>query len=288
MRAMAMLLSSLRVFTDRIGAKRMEHPTQDAVLHIFNLLTRFPPAVRAVHILMHGKSPRLCERAALAQALYEVLKSVVPLQLIKSDMTRLFEGARLLFGLILEKAKHVKLREDLQMPYISSLKVLDLRNTFTTMEPIANPVQTPFGLVEEGYYEAFKEGGILYWKTGEQPLAALPLDERTRRACLLSGGLVPELTVLDLNALNSIASYANKGEPDGIIPPRELSDLNHLSALCSRNELSVLPPSALPSAEAPALTLDREGLLAVCKCRTSNWNIPLPSPSSSTTNPPPP
>jgi hypothetical protein len=259
---MAMLLSSLRVFTDRIGAKRMEHPTQDAVLHVFNLLTRFPPAVRAIHILMNGKSPRECERAALAQAIYEVLKDAVPLQLIKSDTTRFFEGARLLFGLILEKAKHLKLKEDAQMPYISSLKVLDLRNTFT-MEPIANPIQTPFGLVEEGYYEAFKEGGILYWKTGEQPLAALPLDERTRRVSLLCGGLISQITILDLNILNSITGYASKGDVDGIIPPRELSDLNHLSALCSRNELSVLAPSALPSAEAPALTLDREGLLAV-------------------------
>jgi hypothetical protein len=88
---------------------------------------------------MNGKSPLPSERAALAQALYEVLKDVVPAQLIKSDMARLFEGARLLFGLILEKAKNVKLKEDMQMPYISSMKVLDLRNTFT-MEPIANAV----------------------------------------------------------------------------------------------------------------------------------------------------
>ncbi|KAE9366198.1 hypothetical protein N431DRAFT_549163 [Stipitochalara longipes BDJ] len=262
MRGMAMLLSSLRVFTDRIGAKKMEHPTQDAVLHIFNLLTRFPPAVRTIHILMNDKTPRACERAALAQALYEVLKDMVPVQLIKSDMTRLFEGARLLFGLILEKAKHVKLKADVQMPYISSLKVLDLRNTFT-MEPISNAVQTPFGLVEKGYYEAFKEGGILYWKTGEQPLSALPLDERTRRVSLLGGGIISQITVLDLNILSSISGYGDNGDVDGVIPFRELSDLNHLSALSARNELSVLAPSTLPSAEAPALTLDREGLLAV-------------------------
>jgi hypothetical protein len=108
MRGMAMLLSSLRVFTDRIGAKKMEHPTQDAVLHIFNLFTRFPPAIRAIHILMNGKSPRDCERAALAQALYEVLKGVVPAQLIKSDMTRIFEGSRLLFGLIFESPRFAK------------------------------------------------------------------------------------------------------------------------------------------------------------------------------------
>ena len=210
---------------------------------------------------MNGKTPRACERASLAQALYEVLKDVVPAQLIKSDMTRLFEGARLLFGLILEKAKHVNLKGDAQMPYISSLKVLDLRNTFT-MEPIAKAVQTPFGLVDEGYYEAFKDGGLLYWKTGEQPSSALPLEDRTRRVSLLGAGLISQITFLDLNNLNSIAGYGSIRD-DGVVPFRELSDLNHLSSLCAKNELSVLAPSTLPSAEAPALTLDREGLLAV-------------------------
>lgn len=211
---------------------------------------------------MNGKSPRACERAALAQSLYEVLKDMIPAQLIKSDMARIFEGARLLFGFILEKARHLKLKEDVKMPYISSLKVLDLRNTFT-MEPIANAVQTPFGLVEKGYYEAFKDGGILYWREGEQPISALPLDNRNRRVSLLCGGLISQITVLDLNNINSISGYRKKGDFDGAIPPRELSDLNHLSAICARNELSVLAPSTLPSAEAPALTLDREGLLAV-------------------------
>jgi hypothetical protein len=240
----------------------MEAPLQDAVLHIFYLLTRFPPAVRAVHILMNGKSPRPCERAALSQAIYEVLKDIVPLQFIKLDTGRIFEGARLLFGLILEKAKHLKLVESVQLPYISSLNVLDLRNTFT-MEPIINPVQTPFGLVEEGYYEALKESGILYWKTGESPLSALLLDGRMKRISLLCGGLISEITVFDLNSLNSTRRYADDGEVDRVIGPRELSDLNHLSALCSRNNLAVLPPSTLASAEAPALTLDRDGFLAV-------------------------
>jgi hypothetical protein len=240
----------------------MEAPLQDAVLHIFNLLTRFPPAARAVHILMNGRSLRACERAALSQAIYEVLIDVVPLQLLKSDTGRIFEGARLLFGFILEKAKHLKLVESTQLPYISSLKVLDLRNTFT-MEPIINPVQTPFGLVEEGYYEALKEGGILYWKTGEPPLRVLPLDGRTKRISLLCGGKFSEITVFDLNSLNSLRRYADDGEVDRVIGSRELSDLHYLSTLCSRNNLAVLPPSTLPSAEAPALTLDRDGLLAV-------------------------
>jgi hypothetical protein len=92
---------------------------------------------------------------------------------------------------------------------------------------------------------------------------ALPLDERTRRVTLLCGGLISQITVFDMNILNSIAGYGKRGDIDTLIPRRELSDLNHLSALCSRNDFSVLAPSTLTSAEAPALTLDREGLLAV-------------------------
>ncbi|KAH7330116.1 hypothetical protein BKA65DRAFT_51346 [Rhexocercosporidium sp. MPI-PUGE-AT-0058] len=261
-RGVAMLLSSLRIFTERISARHMELPNQDAVLHVVNILTRFPPAVRAVQILMSGKSPRSSERAALSQALYEVLKEVVPMQLIKSDPGRYFEGTRLLLGLILDKAKQLKLQASDLMPYISSMSVLDLRNTFT-MESIIHPIQTSFGLVEEGYYDAFKLGGPLYLKTGEDPMTSIFLDQRTKRIALLSGGSVSQITVFDLNSLNSISGYASKGGMNLVIPARELCDLSYLSTLCSRHNMSVLPPAALASADSPALTLDRTGALSV-------------------------
>ncbi|KAF4633485.1 hypothetical protein G7Y89_g4628 [Cudoniella acicularis] len=261
-RGMSMLLSALRVFTGLIGAKHMDIQSQDPVIHVFNLLTRFPPAVRALHILMNGKTPQLCDRAAFSQSICEVLKELVPRQLINTDNGRVFEGARLLFGLILENSKHLKLADASQTPYISALKVLDLRNTFT-MEPIAHPVQTSFGLVERGYYEALKEGGMLSWKTGEAPLSALPLDTRTRRIALLCGGIIHQITTLDTNLLlNSVSAYSSRNHA-AVINSRELSDLQQHAVLCSRNNLSVLAPSTLPSAQAPALTLDRLGNLAV-------------------------
>jgi hypothetical protein len=130
-RGISMLLSSLRVFTHLINARQMEQACQDGVLHLFNLLTRFPPAVRAIHILMNGRSPRSSERAALSQAIYEILKDVVPPQIINSDPKRFMEGSRLLFGLILEKVKSLKLIDDAKMPYQSSIRVIDLRNSFT-------------------------------------------------------------------------------------------------------------------------------------------------------------
>lgn len=198
----------------------------------------------------------------MCQAIYEILKNVVPLSLIGSNPGRVLEGARLFLVLVMEKARTLQIQDDKQLPYSSSLKVLDLRSTFT-MESMLNPVQTPFGLVEAGYYEALQQGGILSWKTGEEPLAVLELDERTRRVSLLSGGRVSEVTLLDLNILDTTTGYELNGDVDGVIPLREMSDLQHLSALCSRHGLSVLPPSRLSSAQAPVLTLDREGLLAV-------------------------
>lgn len=240
----------------------MELQSQDPVIHVFNLLTKFPPAVRALHILMNGKTPRLCERAAFSQAIYQVLKELVPRKLINSDDSRIFEGTRLLFGLILEKSKHLKLADGSQPPYISALKVLDLRNTFT-MEPVADPVQTSFGLVDRGYYEALKEGGVVSWKTEEEPLSSIPLETRIRRIALLSGGHIDQVTAFDKNLLlNSLSSYLDRAHA-AVISSRELSDLQQHAVLCSRNNISVLAPSALPSAQAPALTLDREGNLAV-------------------------
>ena len=221
-----MLLSTLRVFAGLINAKHMEDQQQDAVLHVVHLLTRFPPAVRAVHTLMNGKSLRPCEQAALAHGLYEVLRDIVPLPLIRSNTGRILEGARLLFGLILEKAKHLKLEESVRLPYISSLRVLDLRNTFT-MEPIFSAVQTPFGLVEAGYYEALQGGGVLYWKSGEVPLTALPLDNRTNRLALLCGGMIHQVTAFDLNSLSSMPQYPDKGVVDPVTVSREYVSFYH-------------------------------------------------------------
>jgi len=74
---------------------------------------------------------------------------------------------------------------------------------------------------------------------------------------------VPETIFFDLDALHTAYRYTDAGDLDKVIARQELSDVYHLSALCERNKFAVLPPSALPSSQAPALTLDRDGLLAV-------------------------
>jgi hypothetical protein len=239
----------------------MEQSIQDAVLHLISLLTRFPPALRTVHILMNGKSPRASECAALSQSICEVLKSLVPRDLIRDDDRRVFEGSRLLFGYILDKAKLIRLRDN-TTPYLLSLRTIDLKDG-ETMENISSPTQTTRGLVESGYFDAVKEGGILGWSNGNQLLSEIDLDKQIKRIALLSGGKVSQVTIFDIDSLNQTSGYGRSDEIEQFIERPSISDLQLLATLCARNKFSVLPPLALPTSEAPALTLDRQGLVAV-------------------------
>ena len=258
-RGLANFLCSLRMFASLAHATNMEETGQDAVLHLLMLLTRFPPAVRAVCILMRGETPHASERAAILQCMYEILKVIVPLQLINSDPRRLLEGSRLLFGLILEKAKHLKVTmhdQNGDLPYMGAFKVHELRNN-TTMEAVASPIQTQSGLVNRDFFDAFKENGTLKWTNGKTISQVTPLDRKLLRACLLCGGVKSTVIAFDVDASNTINRYANRGDITKLIAVAEYSDTHYLSNLCSRNKLGVLHPSTLPSADPPVLTLVR-------------------------------
>ncbi|KAF2866573.1 hypothetical protein BDV95DRAFT_203345 [Massariosphaeria phaeospora] len=260
-RGLANFLSSLRVFSNLIHVENMKPPEQDAVLHIIYLLTRFPPAVRAVRILMHRGTPEDPDKAALVQAIDGLLKAVVPLPIIKNDPRRFLEGSRLLFGLVLEKAKHLKIiaqNQEERLNYVDSIRTLELRNMIT-MEPVVAPVQTISGLVDRGFYQAFTRDGILRFTNGTDTTMAT-IDRQLSRAAWLSGGVKLQVVRFDIDAANNARYPATVKE---VITAAELADLHHLVTLCSRNNLGVLLPSSLHSAEAPVLTLDRDGLLAV-------------------------
>lgn len=263
---MAAFLSSLRLFTNSINTKNMSQSSQNAILRLILLFTHFPPALRTIHILMNAKSPRVSECAALVQALYEVVKDIVPLELVQSNEGRILEGSRLFFGFILDRAAQLEDLDENSFPYLWSLKTIDLKN-FETLEPVEVPVLTTFGLVDEGYYNAYREGGILSWCNGEDPLKEARLDQQTRRIALLCGGLVPEATIFDSDSLSSLSRFRDT-EDEELIAEQAFSSLSHLATLCERNQFAVVPPASLPSANAPALTLDRDGLLAVYVGRT--------------------
>jgi hypothetical protein len=157
------------------------------------------------------------------------------------------------------------------LPYLTLMKIVDLSNSETT-EPLIFPIDTDVGLLEKGHLGAIKAGLIKFIDTS---LAATPreltLDGRTRRAALLTGGLLPTVSVFDMDILySSTSSPINRDRQ--IIASTEL-DLSHLAVLCSRNGLTVVAPARLANSSSPVLTLDSEGLAGVYLGRQPCGNV---------------
>ena len=281
-RGHASLLSTLRIFTELVGG--MELRRENAVLRVVHLLTQFPSAVRAVRILTRGETPKLPERAALAQCLYEILKKILPLLTVRSDPKQFFEGSRLLFGLILEKAKQLKItKQDSRLPYVG-MKVYDLRNFITSQAVLSEAVQTTNGLASAGFYEAFKEQGLLRWTSENASKKVLAPDPVWDRIAKLSGGAREQVLVFNLDAIRTNTRYMDGGDIGKVISPAEWTNLTYLANLCSRNGLSIAPPASLASVSAPVLTLDRDGFLAAylgrAGCAEAGKDMLIARPSS--------
>lgn len=263
-RGIAMFLSSLRVFASLVQDMKDDERCQDAVLHVFDLLTKFPPALRTLNILVQGKTPTAIESAALSQAMFEVLNSFVPLDVVGSDHARVFEGSRLFFGFVLEKARTLKLsvEEGATLPYLNSLQTMDLRD-HKTGEAVMYAIYTSHGLVEAKLFESFEEGALLAGTYLQSNMVKTDIDPTIARLALLSGGAVSDITVLSLSELHSNYRYRDSGDVNAALDLDELSELSHLAELCGRNKLAVHKPSQLSSAVAPCLTFDRNAHLAV-------------------------
>ncbi|KIW06114.1 uncharacterized protein PV09_03281 [Verruconis gallopava] len=262
-RGMAVFLSSLRIVSNTLSGHPPDLNMQDAVLQLLHRLTNFPPCVRAMHVLIRNETPTTSECAAIAQAFYYMLEKYVPKRVTNFDSSRIFEASRLFFGLFLEKAKHLCRANsgETSLPYLTSLKPVTLINPETT-EPLFFAVDTNVGLFEKGHLDAIKEGLIKFTdpSLGED-LTELSLDGRTRRAVLLSGGVKTKIFVFDTDFLLASGCAEDLPAQQDIIRGSEV-ELSQLSALCSRNNLSVVAPARLATSSSPALTLDGEGLLS--------------------------
>lgn len=269
-RGIAMLLSSLRVFASNV--QELDDQRKDAIYHAFDLLASFPPALRSLHLLIQGKSITSMESAALSVALFEILESYIPTEMIGTDGTRLFEGSRLLFGFILEKARVLKLSEadhgddaanGETMPYLNAFSVVDVQD-HKTMEPAMHILRTTAGNIEKSLFKAFQKDGVLH-ESHLQPEHLIPLepDFVLSRAALLSGGVAAEVTVFSTSLLANNYRYPDGGDVSSAFDANELSELEHIAGLCGRNGLAVHRPTQLASAVAPCLTFDRNAHMAV-------------------------
>nr|OQO26960.1 hypothetical protein B0A51_05959 [Rachicladosporium sp. CCFEE 5018] len=266
-RGMAMFLSSLRVTASLVKEMSRKESDIDAVLHVFDVLIGFSPALRTFYLLTQGKTPTAQECAALSHAIFYALEEMVPSELVGAGKDRLFEGSRLLFGLLLEKAKSIRLpsidAQPFHAPYLTCLSGTQLLDV-QTQEPIMHAVNTDIGPVEQGYHDAFAKGGPLYLSPA-QPRLVLSShhDLEGARSALLSGGSTREIVAFSKGRLQADYRYEDGGNQDSVFDPTELTDLHYLAELCGQNKLAVHMPSQLVSAEHPCLTFDRNAHLAV-------------------------
>lgn len=265
-RGLANLLSTLRSFTNITSGGKMEEDQQDAVLRVIHLMTRFPPAVRAAYVLMLGECPSPSECAALSQCVYEILKDTIPLTTIRNDPRRFYEGSRLLFGLIIGKAKKLRVspsnsNNNPKLTY-TTMQVYDLRNTITMLPVRGSAIESTQGLIDGGMYDAFAEDGVLTWINGIDTTKVPSVDSKLARIAILAGGGKVEVVNFDPDVVAFAARYPDKYIAS-VVTQAEASNLQYLATLCSNNQLSVILPADLPSASPPVLTMDRNGFLAV-------------------------
>ncbi|KIX05990.1 uncharacterized protein Z518_03964 [Rhinocladiella mackenziei CBS 650.93] len=271
-RGMAAALASLRVFAHIIGSEDFDDVRQNEILKAVHLLTRFPPAVRATHILMDGKTLQSNESAALVQSLAAVAEELIPLSLIGSDVRRRLEGARLVLGLILHrvrKAETVKgetmnsaSTSSSKFPYIAAYHTIDLRD-IKTLEPVTNPVLTNFGLADRSVFNALSASSALKHSPSCYLTDCSEDDSRRIRVALLYGGVALETPYYEADAV-SAALELHTASASSSLDLKELSaDIPYLASLCEETKLVVVAPRHLSNARAPCLTLDRHGNMAV-------------------------
>ena len=268
-RGMAMFLSSLRMAVHLIHSYDkggMVDEYHDSALHILHLLTRFPPAVRTLHILIEGSVPDEEECAAFVQACYGVMVEMMATSVLARQPERTLEGSRLFFGTFLRKAEETAVSigdGGAMLPYVSSMKSVTVTNS-ETMEHIAYPVDTSVGIMEQGCFDALKAGIIQFTEDElNHSLNKTVLDGRTKRAVLLGGGVLSTNTMFDMDIPYSSGRYINASDESRIIPAGDLTNVLQHAANASTAKLQVVAPASLGSAPNPVLTLDRDGLLAV-------------------------
>lgn len=268
-RGTAMLLACLRMTASLMEDMDddEDHAALDAILHVMDLMSAFPPATRTLFLLAQGKTPNASECAALSHAVFIILERFMPVELVGNDRKRLFEGSRLLFAFILEKARSVKLHssqlaDPKTWPYLGAFQVSELRDSMTN-EALWEPVQTENGVVEKNYFDAFSDGGVLYLNEMQQAMLTDEIEVTKLRVAVLNGGSQPEVTTFSCGLPTSNYTYPDCGNIAAVIDDSELNELDYLAELCGRNRLAVHKPSQLTSSISPCLTFDRNAHVAV-------------------------
>ncbi|KEQ76394.1 hypothetical protein M436DRAFT_38338 [Aureobasidium namibiae CBS 147.97] len=239
-RGVAMFLSSLRVFAHLLKSSSISGEHRDRVIYVFDLLCSFPPAVRALHLLVQGRTITRLACAALSQAFYCILEDLGHKKLIKNDNARLFEGARLVLGLIMEKANQLKSTNFVVPVYSLHIHKVQFQTSAPAAFPHLMPVDGPSSRPATSTYVQPDAG------SGEMNLVLL--SESNQNAVIFNP---PDDLFARVQSLHEVVS------------PVDLRNLHQLANLCGKVSLSVVRPSLLSSVAPEHLTFDAEGHVAV-------------------------
>ncbi|KAI4716715.1 hypothetical protein E4T48_07108 [Aureobasidium sp. EXF-10727] len=239
-RGVAMFLSSLRVFAHLLKSNSITDEHKERVVYVFELMCSFPPAVRALHLLIQGRTISHLASAALSQAFYCILEDLGHKALIQNNEPRLFEGARLILGLIMEKANQIKSTNFTVPAYSSQIHKVQFQ---------ASAAAPSFELVPVGAEPSRPIASTYVPPDATSGQLNLELLSESEQSAFIFDS--PQVLFVRSQTLQDVISSS------------DLRDLHQLANICGKVSLSVLRPTLLSSVAPEHLTFDSKGHVAV-------------------------
>ncbi|KAG6886551.1 hypothetical protein C0992_003430 [Termitomyces sp. T32_za158] len=255
-RGMAALLSSLLVLSQMVRKKGTE--SENKLLAVLYSFTRFPPAVRALELLLLNVVPQPQEKAALSEALFHSLKDFTSTaaSAFIENQSRRFETVRILLGHFLSVSDGV------QSAAARPIEAVSLECALSSKRLVDPVMLEPFGVVERSSGKLYDIGGPLCRginEVDEQPIVDLVGDGVQLHQVLAQTREcdVTEARLLCLHKIGNIARPIDLGSAGRNFPDviRQANETD----LISRGPLELKNTSIVP----PQVVLDNEGFLAV-------------------------
>ncbi|KAL0957929.1 hypothetical protein HGRIS_000110 [Hohenbuehelia grisea] len=258
-RGMVALLSSLYLLAHSVSHRG--DLALRRVLSVFYAICRFPPAVRALGILLMNQSPSQADRAALSESLFQCLRefaSTAPTA-IATEQSRLFEVSRILLGHL---ASAMDSKPSASSDPSSDVKVLEELTLICAVshKRLIDPVAMDGTVVNRTLRELYDPGSALY-----KPISThLPSDSAKSDLQALEDGRLYE-ALARLRASSADSTMLLHIELLGQPPSTRWKKFAVAIKLANKTDLVTRGPLELKSTAivAPQIVLDSDGLLAV-------------------------
>ncbi|THH31004.1 hypothetical protein EUX98_g3179 [Antrodiella citrinella] len=258
-RGVATFLSSLFVFVNYLSLYNKEDTgtknMHTRAMHHLLALTRFPPAVRALHILTANETPTPEEMKALSETLYHLVLGISHPSITKGDKSRVFEGARVFFGNLIERTKgpFVLLDEDTTVSTVELVEKVSLTCDLSG-EPLRDPVRCNNMIVERAAVMLRQRGGPLFDPVSTPLIIESPPDDLSSTILRSTTHKMTLRHIMVAKAIVIPHLLSQKVAPTSLSRAIDVANL-HLQIYA--------PLSLKDQAVTPAMTLDEAGFNAV-------------------------